>query len=76
LVVADYAAFNNLVVVTFDPHFRRLAHSKEVRCLHIRTRERNARDRLREHYDETVALFYDGKRLVTLPRNGPPDASA
>ena len=70
-VIADYADANDLVVVTFDRDFRRALGRRGCRCLHIEGRELTAHERLTEHYRTVVTLFYDGKREVILPANGP-----
>jgi predicted nuclease of predicted toxin-antitoxin system len=69
--VAAYASAHDLVVVTFDRHFRNSLIRRNCRCLHIEGVERTARNRLAEHYRSIVDLFYDGRREVVLPRNGP-----
>jgi predicted nuclease of predicted toxin-antitoxin system len=74
-VIADYALFADLVIVTFDRHFRSSARRKGARCLHILSPERTARERLAHHYREVVALFYARERLVTLPADGIPFAT-
>jgi predicted nuclease of predicted toxin-antitoxin system len=71
-IIADYAVAYELVLVTFDPDLRRSVVRRDARCLHIRGRERTARDRLANYYRETVGFFWQGARLVTLPSNGPP----
>lgn len=73
-IIADYAFAYGLVIVTFDNDLRRSAVRREARCLHIRGRERTARDRLAAHYRDVVALLWQGELLVTLPRAGPPTA--
>jgi predicted nuclease of predicted toxin-antitoxin system len=72
-IVADYAFANDLVIVTFDNDLRRSAVRREARCLHIRGRERDARQRLGDHYRSVVDPFWEGARLVTLPGDGPPE---
>lgn len=73
IVIVEYAIEADLVIVTFDPDFRSSAYRKGARCLHIRPPERTARQRLARHYRETVALFWQGASLVTLPADGPPN---
>lgn len=71
-VIADYALIANLVIVTFDPDFRRAIRRRGGRCLHVRPPERTARNRLREHYREVAGMFVAHARLVTLPARGSP----
>ena len=72
-VVVDYALVDDLVIVTFDPDFRKAIRRRgEGRCLHIHTPERTARARLAAHYREVVRHFSERARLVTLPSLGPP----
>lgn len=71
-VVADYALIDDLIIVTFDPDFRRAIRRRGGRCLHVRPPERTARARVAENYDEIVRLFHERARLVTLPTDGPP----
>jgi predicted nuclease of predicted toxin-antitoxin system len=70
-IVGDYADANDLVVVTFDRDFRNALVRRGCRCLHIEGQERTARRRLADHYRSVVDLFYNGKREVVLPANGP-----
>lgn len=71
-IVAEYALVSGLVIVTFEPDFRRRARQGGPACLHIRTPERTARERLADHYREVMEHFKDHARLVTLPRSGEP----
>jgi predicted nuclease of predicted toxin-antitoxin system len=74
IVIIEYALEAELVIVTFDPDFRRGTLRKGARCLHIRPPERTARRRLARHYRAVVDLFWQGVLLVTLPAEGPPNA--
>jgi hypothetical protein len=69
--VSAYALANDLVVVTFDRDFRNSLTRRGCRCLHIEGPERTARARIGEHHRSVVDLFYDGKREVLLPSDGP-----
>jgi hypothetical protein len=72
-VVGSYALVGDLVIVTFDPHFRASARRGGARCLHIQPPERTARNRLAEYHADVVRLFLEAReRLVTLPIAGPP----
>jgi predicted nuclease of predicted toxin-antitoxin system len=71
-VIADYALVEDLVIVTFDPDFRRSVVRKGARCLHIRNPERTARRRLARYYREVVEMIWEGAQLVTLLSDGPP----
>jgi predicted nuclease of predicted toxin-antitoxin system len=76
IVIIDYALEADLIIVTFDRHFRSAARRQGARCLHIRPPERTARRRLREHYETVITLFWEGEPLVTLPREGMPRGSS
>jgi len=76
IVIIDYALEFDLVIVTFDRDFRSAVQRQGARCLHIRPPERTARRRLREEYEAVIALFLGGALLVTLPREGDPEASS
>jgi predicted nuclease of predicted toxin-antitoxin system len=71
-VIIDYALVADLVIVTFDPHFRSSARRRGARCLHISPPERTARRRLANHFRAVMDLFWEGALLVTLPREGEP----
>jgi predicted nuclease of predicted toxin-antitoxin system len=72
-IVIDYSLVDDLVIVTFDPHIPQAIRRRgQGRCLHIRTREIDARERLRLYYDEVVAHFTARARRVVLPANAPP----
>ena len=71
-VIADYALHAELVIVTFDPDFRKAIKRRGGRCLHVRPPERTARERLATYYREVIGFFADRARLVTLPANRPP----
>ena len=71
-IVAEYALIGELVIVTFEPDFRRRARRGGPRCLHIRTPERTARERLAGHYREVKRHFDERAQLVTLPSSGEP----
>jgi predicted nuclease of predicted toxin-antitoxin system len=71
-VVVEYALIDDLVIVTFDPDFRRSIVRRGARCLHVRTPERTARQRLADHYYGVVKHFNERARLVTLPADGEP----
>ena len=73
-IVIEYAIVAGMVVVTFDPDFRRTIRRRgEGRCLHIHHPERTARDRVARCYPEIIELFEGQRaRIVTLPADGPP----
>jgi predicted nuclease of predicted toxin-antitoxin system len=71
-ILVDYALANDLVVVTFDPDLRTRVRRRGCPCLHIRTPEITAAERLRQHYEAIITLFREGHPLVTLPLEGPP----
>jgi len=73
-LLIDYALANDLILVTFDAGNRSAARRHGCRCLHVKTPELTARDRLGRHFDAVIALFVRGVPLVTLPVNGPPVA--
>jgi predicted nuclease of predicted toxin-antitoxin system len=76
VVLIDYALVDDLVIVTFDPDFRRAIRRRGGRCLHVRDPERTARARLAKYYREVIRLFEGRARLVTLPSEGPTDVTA
>jgi Domain of unknown function (DUF5615) len=70
IVISDFAMEHDLIVVTFDHHFRRAAVHRGCRCLHILPPERTARTRLADAYREIADRFYAGERMVKVLPDG------
>jgi hypothetical protein len=60
-----------LIIVTFDKDLRDKVLRGRCRCLHIRSPERTARQRLAAAYERILALLQNPRcELVTLTRDG------
>jgi predicted nuclease of predicted toxin-antitoxin system len=68
--LATYALSKGLVVVTFDRDLRDSALRAGCRCLHIHAREATARSRLKDAYDDVIALLGAGHLLVSVDKQG------
>jgi predicted nuclease of predicted toxin-antitoxin system len=68
--LAAYALTQGLVVVTFDRDLRDSTLRAGCPCLHIHARETTARSRLKDAYDDVIALLEAGCLLVSLDRKG------
>lgn len=68
--VAEYAFAQELVVLTFDPHFRSSVLRRGAHCLHIHPREATARERLKNAYADVLNHLQAGCHLVTIDPKG------
>jgi hypothetical protein len=68
--LVEYALARGLVIVTFDRDLCNKVIRGNCRCLHVRTPEKTARQRLADGYSQIVALFDQGCALVTLVSDG------
>jgi predicted nuclease of predicted toxin-antitoxin system len=68
--LVEYALYNELIIVTFDPDLRDSSLRGGCQCLHIRPRESTARERLKGCYADVVAALRAGSKLVTIDAKG------
>ena len=72
--LVEYALQGGLVMVTFDADMRDRVLRQDAQCLFIRGPERTARERVRDHYEQVIALLGEWHPLVTIPGKGLPRA--